>query len=321
MKTILQLLSVVFLLTACSQEAPKPPLKIGINFWPGYAHAFIAEKQGLFKKYGVEVELVFKSEMTETTKLYKDRKLDGIFAVLPDVIMFNAEKIPTQVVYVVDYSDGGDLIIGSAELKSLADLKGKTVSFEGINTFSHLLVIKLLEKAGIKEGEFKSANLPVAEVLAALEAGKIDAGHVYSDVTTEALQKGYKILGKAGDIPGIITDVLAFNDNVIKNRPDDVQAVIKACLEANKFLEAFPDKALTIMAKAENTTKEIMKMGLADIHSLDLAENVAALQTGGTLSDVSQEVMNFYLEKGQLPRMINLDKILNERFIQNLAKK
>ncbi|RKZ42528.1 MAG: hypothetical protein DRQ49_01590 [Gammaproteobacteria bacterium] len=204
MKMILamRLLCIVFLLTACTQEVPKQPLKIGINFWPGYAHAFIAEKQGLFKKYGAEVELVFKSEMTEMTQLYKDGKLDGVFSVLSDVIMFNAKELPTQIVYIADYSDIGDSIIGLPEFQSLADLKGKTVSFEGINTFSHLLVVKLLKKAGVKEGEFQSANLSASKVLAALEAGDIDAGHTYSDTRIEALKKGYKMLGKAGDILG-----------------------------------------------------------------------------------------------------------------------
>jgi len=312
----LRILCVIFLLTACVQEAPKPPLKIGINLWPGYAHAFIAEKQSLFKKYGAAVELVFKSEMTEMTQLYKDRKLDGVFSVLSDVIMFNAEELPTQVVYVADYSDIGDSIIGLPELESLADLKGKTVSFEGINTFSHLLVVKLLERAGVKEGEFQSANLSASKVLAALEAGEIDAGHTYSDTRIKALKKGYKMLGKAGDIPGIITDVLAFNTDVITNRPDDVRAIVKACLEAKDFLYAHPDEALTIMAQAENTSKEVMKMGVADVHHLDLAENVAALKTGGTLFHISQEVINFYLEKGQLPQMVDLDKILDGRFVQ-----
>jgi len=39
-----------------------------------------------------------------------------------------------------------------------------------------LLVVKLLKKAGVKEGEFQSANLSASKVLAALEAGDIDAG-------------------------------------------------------------------------------------------------------------------------------------------------
>jgi NitT/TauT family transport system substrate-binding protein len=46
--------------------------------------------------------------------------------------------------------------IGQSTLNSLSDLKGKKISFEGINSFSHLLVQKLLEKAEIKEGEFQS---------------------------------------------------------------------------------------------------------------------------------------------------------------------
>jgi len=192
--------------------------------------------------------------------------------------MLNANGIPTRVVYITNYSDTGDVIVGRSEFNSIKDLKGKTISFEGIGTFSQMLLLSLLQKAGIQEGEFNTANLPAPRVLEALEAGKIDAGHTWEPTVSQAIEKGYKILGKAGGIPGIITDILAFHADVIKNRPQEVQGFVKAMLEAQLFLDSNPEEALTIMAQAENMSKAEMKAGISGVHFLNLQENRAAMQ-------------------------------------------
>jgi NitT/TauT family transport system substrate-binding protein len=51
----------ILALTGCeSKPAQKEPIKISINVWPGYAHAYIAQEKGFFKKNNVEVELILK---------------------------------------------------------------------------------------------------------------------------------------------------------------------------------------------------------------------------------------------------------------------
>jgi NitT/TauT family transport system substrate-binding protein len=126
---------IIFMTPGCTAVEEKGPVKISINVWPGYAHAFIAQEKGFFEKNDVDVKLILKKNISESAELYKNGEADGFFDVWTDVVMINSEGIPTQVVYVADYSDSGDVIIGRPELKSLFDLKGKTVSFEGVNTF------------------------------------------------------------------------------------------------------------------------------------------------------------------------------------------
>jgi len=323
-KTILFSLGFLFLLLlgywllieSENTTTPEPPLKIGINIWPGYAHAFVAQQKDFFDQQGVKVELILKSEISEVSELYKKGELDGMFNVFTDIIMLNADGFPTRVVYVADYSDSGDVIIGRPEFQTLHDLKGKTISFEGVDTFSHMLVLSLLEQAGIQEGEFQAVNLFVHRVLDALEAGEIDAGHTWEPTTSQAVEKGYKILAKAGDIPGIITDVLAFRANVIKERPDDIQGVVKALLEAREFLYTQPEEALTIMAKANRMSKAEMELGVRGIHYPDGSENMAAMQPGGTLFKSGQIAADFYLRSGQLFEKPDFETLIDARFVQ-----
>jgi len=296
----------------------KKPLKIAINVWPGTAHAFISKEKGFFRKNNVDVELILKKDITESTQLYKDNEVDGVFNVFPDIIVMNAQGIHAKVVYVADYSDTGDVIIGKPNFRFLADLKGRKVSFEGINTFSHLFVLKALEKAGLKESEVQFEVIRAMDVLNSLEKGTIDAGHTWEPITSRALQKGYKILAKAGDIPGIITDVLAFNAKVVKERPDDIQRIVKSILEARDFIYSNREEALEIMSKAEGMSKEEMEEGIKGVHHPDLKENIEAIKKSKdtkSLHGSGEIIIDFYLKKGQLSRTLDINALIEPRFL------
>ena len=326
MKKVVLLLAVVaitFTAASCSKTKKKRAIKISINIWPGYAHAFIAQEKGLFEKNGVEVELVLKKDITESAELYKHDEVDGFFDVFADVIVIDSEGVPTTVVYVADYSDTGDVIIGRGEFSSLAEMKGKTVSFEGVNTFSHMFVLKALEKAGLRESEVRFENIPAHDVLTALEEGKVDAGHTWEPTKSQALKKGYKILGKAGDVPGIITDVLAFNAEIIKERPDDIQRIVKSMLEARDFVYTNRDEALEIMSKAEGVGKEEMDRGINGVHQPDLKENIKAMRKSKKTTSLygsGECIAEFYLNRGQLSHVPNFDEIIEAKFVNELAK-
>lgn len=314
-------LLIIILISGCAKKEQRP-IKISINVWPGYAHAFIAKEKGFFKKNNVDVELILKKNITESAELYKNGEVDGFFDVLADVIMFNSEGITTKVVYVSDYSDAGDVLIGRAEVKAIAGLKNRVVSFEGVNTFSHIFVLKTLEKAGLKEADVRFENIPALNVLTALEQRKIDAGHTWEPVTSQALKKGYIRLAKAGDIPGIISDVLAFNTKIIKERPDDIKRIIKSLAEAKAFVFSNKEEAMKIMAKAEEMSVGEMEGGFNDVRHLDLKENVEVMGKKGaaSLHSFGEGIADFYFKRGQLSKMPNIDEVIEPRFVNELVR-
>ena len=308
--------------TVSTKVEEKKPIKIGISVWQGYAHAFVAQKKGFFGKNNVSVELVFKKGIAESIELYKNGEVDGVFNVFADMILINLKGIPTKVVYVPSYSESGDVIIGKAEFNSIADLKGKTISFQGVNTFSNLFVLKALEKAEIKEAEVQFQEIPGMDVLNAMEEGKIDAGHTWEPVISEALKKGYKILCKASDTPGIITDVLAFNSKIIEERPDDVQHIVKSLLEAKDFINSNKDEAIDIMAKAEGVDRVEVQRGIdTEVHMLDLNENIEAMKKSENTASlyVSLKVItDFYVKRGLISEAQVTEGIIEPKFIEGI---
>ena len=308
--------------TASAKVEEKKPIKIGISIWQGYAHAFIAQEKGFFQKNNVSVELVFKKGVAESIELYKSGEVDGVFNVFADMILINSKGIPTKVVYVPSYSESGDVIIGRPEFNSLADLKGKTVSFQGVNTFSNLFVLKALEKAEIKESDVQFQDVPGTDVLNDMEAGKIDGGHTWEPVTSQALNKGYKILCKASDTPGVITDMLAFHAKIIEERPDDIQQIVKSLLEAKDFINSNKDEAIDIMAKAEGLDRAEIARGLkSDVHMLDLNENIEAMKQSENIASLYASlkvITDFYVKRGLISEAQVTEGIIEPKFIEGI---
>lgn len=305
------LLTVLLFLSSsvCSQS-----LKIAISHWPGYAVGFIAEKQGFFDKHRVEVELVVRPELVDIIKLYKEEKVEGTFLPFPDAIISNMENIPTQTVYLCDYSKTADLIMGRPEFKQLSDLKSKRVAFEGKNTFSHLFVVKMLERADIQENEFTGIDLLSSQVFNALETGQLDAGHIYGNAIHQALKKGYKVLAKAVEVPGLISDVLVFRTSIVEQRPREIQKVVSALVEAMEFLTTHPEKALTLIADLSKVPKTDIDGILKGLKLPNLQENIAALQAGG-LFRAGQHTMEFYLKRQTNLKFVDLKKVINPQFV------
>jgi NitT/TauT family transport system substrate-binding protein len=195
-----------------------------LTLWPPNFLAYIAQEKGIFEKNGVNVQLLFDKDYFNAVEQYDNDEADGITPVFSDAMIQDSNGVDTKVVYNIDSSQSGDAIV--SKLKNLTDLRGKKIGVEGINTFSHLFVLKALEKAGLGEGDVQFVNVAGPNTSAALDSGEIDAGHTYSPFLEEATTKGYHTLITAKENPGIIVSILAFHAGVVDQRPLDIRNIL-----------------------------------------------------------------------------------------------
>ena len=299
-------------------EVTNKPIRIAINEWPGYAHAFLAQEKGLFEKNGVDVILIFDRDYTASQQRYIDGEVDGVFEVLPDTMFRNTQGLPSKVVYLMDYSETGDVIIGS--VNSIEELKGQTIGVEGINTFSHIFALKTIESFGMSEGDVFFEIVLAQDVAKRLDDGTIQAGHTWEPTKSEAIEKGYNVLANAGDFPYLVTDVLVFDQNIIDERPDDIQKIVLSLFEAQEFQKINPDESARIMAEAENMALKSMLLGLDAVFMTDLDENFKVMDPSNdpTLKNAIDEIAKFYLERGQISYKPTFDELIESKFVNDL---
>ena len=309
-------------------NAANEPIKLGVKVWAPDFFSYLAQEKGFFDRNKVKVELTLVQDYQQILNNYANGNYDGMIPVYSDLIFQNSNGIHSRVVYAIDFSNTGDVIIGNVNSSSnsnttLADVKGKKISVEGINSFSHLFVLKALEKVGLGEGDVEFASVPAQNVTQEVEEGKIDAGHIYQPYTTEALKKGYQILFAAGSIPGTITDVLVFRSDVIQQRPQDIQAVIKSIIEAQSYYETHKPESLKIMSSKSGISEQEIKNGLESVTLPSLKENFVNVMNNKSheltsLYSSGKFISEFFLNRGQINEYPDFKQIIDPDFVNAL---
>jgi sulfonate transport system substrate-binding protein len=132
------------------------------------------------------------------------------------------------------------------EIKSVADLKGKTVGVSGIGVASHVLLDYMLRTHGVDPKDVKIVAVGISTLPPALEGGKIAAGMAgepffsrmvakgtaFSMGNMSSLKETQAILGGEYAFAGAIT-----RPDVIQKRPHVVQKVVNALVKASHFVQ------------------------------------------------------------------------------------
>jgi NitT/TauT family transport system substrate-binding protein len=304
-----------------AQTSNEKPLRISVGVWPPNFLVYVAQEKGYFEKNSVDVNLTLVQDYADTLRDYANREYDGIFVVYSDAIIQDSEGIDTKVVFNTDIAKNADPIMGS--LDNLTELKGKKIGIDGINSFSHYYILESLEKVGLGEGDVEFVNIPVQNMSDALKKGEIDAGHTYNPYTTDALKSGFKILSKGTIVPGVLTTVLAFHSDIVEQRPNDIQNIIKSLIEAKEDYEKNKEQDVEIMSVNTGVNKTDIINGLESAEVMDLDYNTQfsmnkLSDTTGSLYISGNSIADFFVERGVISEYPNFEDIVEPKFINEL---
>lgn len=276
--------------SSSSSAGAKPPLISGVNPWPGYSGHYVALQKGFFKEAGIDVQEVFFQSATESITSFLGGKVDIAWLTSGDTLQA-IEKDPTiRMIYVVDYSNGSDGIIGRG-IKSPADLKGKTIARENI-LFENVLLRAYLAKGGLTEEDVILKDLTAGDGAAAFASGKVDAAVTYEPWMTKAAKDGGGEVIFSTKDTNLIADMIATRQKVIEERQDDLQAYLKAVDKAVKLVNAGDAEAVKITAQKMGVTEAEAKEQIAGVKIFDIAMNK---DLGFNLSNSNNVLKNFEL--------------------------
>lgn len=298
-------------------------IRVGFPLWVPDLLAFVAQDKGFFKKNNVDVNLTLIPKYNDAINAYTNRDYDGIFAVYSDFIIQQSEGIDTKVVYGVDYSNTADAIVGIGN--SLLDVKGKNISIVGINTFSHYFVLRALDKVGLTEGDVQFVNMPFQNVTTALQKRQILAGHTYAPFISDAIKKGFKVLYTGAEVPIPLTDVIAFHSDIVQQRPQDIQNIVKSMAEAKADYDKNKEQDISIMAIRSGLSRDQINEGINNVNLLGLGSNVQNSMNKTSINITSMyisgnKIAKFYSERGVISEYPNIDDFVDPQFVNTLFK-
>ncbi|MCL4515651.1 MAG: ABC transporter substrate-binding protein [Firmicutes bacterium] len=298
---------------------PADAIKISLPTWSGYAPLLLAKEKGYFEKHGANVEFVVIQGLAERKQALAANRIQGMATALDVHVTLAAAGIPIKVVVAMDHSSGGDGILAKPGIKSLADLKGKTVAFMQGST-SHLFFLTALEKSGVPEDAVKAVDMTAGDAGAAFVAGKVDAAVTWEPWLSKAEKEGAgKVLVSTRDFPGLIVDSLAFRADTVKQNPEAIKGIVAAWYEAIEFWKAHPDEANAIMARALNWSVAEFAETLPGLSFYDKAANLAFFGTPkapGAIYATAKRAADFYYNKKVIDRKPDINEMIDAAFLK-----
>ncbi|MEO8603979.1 MAG: ABC transporter substrate-binding protein [bacterium] len=300
------------------------PLKIGYSDWPGFTAWEIAKVNGLFKKHGVDVELVWFPIYTDSLTALNTGQLDCNLQTWNDAMAPLAEGVALKTVLILDNSFGNDALLAKPGINSVKELKGKTIATE-LGTCDQFLMLKALGSAGLTEKDVKYTNLTVPDAAAAFIAGKVDAAVIWQPWVSQIQREGKgKVLFSSADIPGLIPDIVLCQSKVVDSRPEDMQKLVAVWLDIIQFLKTDEDAAVAIMAKVVEQPPDAYKAFMPGTRFFDLDMNLKSFENkpnDTTLYGSAKSISEFLVGAGQLKEVPNYAAAIDPKFVQAAAKK
>jgi len=264
-------------------------VRFAINVWAGWGPIIYANngfKPGKLWKTpsgkDFKVELVLIDDPIAMRDAYAAGNLHVGWATLDMLPLFleglrKDSRVMPRVFQQVDWSNGGDGIVVREAIKTMSDLRGKTVVLAQ-NSPSHYFVLNALINAGVQPAEVQFKFTQDAfQAAAAFNADKSLAGVVSwaPDIYNLEKVKGNRMMVNTSTANKLIADVWFARADFAKDNADVVEGITRGIFDAMIDLKAqdAKQKVAKLMAAGYSIPESDALGMLGDAHSTNYAEN------------------------------------------------
>jgi len=264
-------------------------VRFAINVWAGWAPIIYANngfKPGkVWKTPGgkdFKVELTLIDDPVAMRDAYAAGNVHIGWGTLDMVPLFmealrKDSRVMPRIYQQIDWSNGGDGIVVRENVKTVADLRGKTIVLAQ-NSPSHFFALNALINGGVQPAEvnFKFTQ-DAFQAAAAFNADKKMAGVVSwsPDIYNLAKVKGNRMLVNTGTANKLIADVWFARADFAKDNPDIIEGLMRGIFDGMEALKEQPNKASAakLMAAGYSIPESDALSMQGDAHSTNWAEN------------------------------------------------
>jgi ABC-type nitrate/sulfonate/bicarbonate transport system substrate-binding protein/outer membrane protein OmpA-like peptidoglycan-associated protein len=313
-------------------------VRFAINVWAGWAPIIYANnglKAGKVWKTpsgkDFKVELVLIDDPIAMRDAFAAGNVHIGWATLDMVPLFmeglrKDSRVMPRIYQQVDWSNGGDGIVVRDAIKTMNDLRGKTVVLAQ-NSPSHYFLLNALINGGVQPAEvnFKFTQ-DAFQAAAAFNADKNLAGVVSwaPDIYNLEKVKGNKIIVTTATANKLIADVWFARADFAKDNPDVMEGIVRGIFDGMQDLKAqdAKQKVSKLMGAAYSIPEGDALGMLGDAHSTNYAENREFFlnQNNPTNFERTWNTAYFLYKKiNAVSQQTPFDQVMDFSIIQKLA--
>jgi ABC-type nitrate/sulfonate/bicarbonate transport system substrate-binding protein len=216
------------------------------------SNVWVAKEQGLFKKYGLEVEPIFlRGGQLATLALAAG---DPPIVNIGTVVQANLTGYNLVLVAAVE-NNYDQILFARPGITKLEQLKGKRFGISGFGAATHYATIILMRHMNFDPKDLTLLpSGPDAERIAAMAAGKIDASLFTSSAAAPARKAGFFELLQIADLGVEVQgNGFATSRDYVKSNRDVVKNALRGFVEAIYYIYANKKEAQRVFAKYMRT--------------------------------------------------------------------
>jgi NitT/TauT family transport system substrate-binding protein len=313
-------------------------LRFSYNVWAGWLpviaanHGTKANKESIFfKKYGFRVEMVLMDDPVAARDAYAAGDVPTLWGTVDMMVLFAPELVrdsrtAPRVMQQIDWSNGGDGIVVRSSIRSVSNLKGKTITLAQ-NSPSEYYLTSLLLSAGLVPADIKAKYTATAfEAATAFVADKsVDACVSWAPDIYKIPERvaGTRVLSSTADANKLIADVYAVRADFVRDRPEIVEGLVAGIFEGMDFVKENPDAACKWMADAFGMKVEEVKGMRNDAHPTNFPENVQFFLNSSNPTNLERTWKNAsyaYRTLGRINAPVAFDQVMDFSIIQKLQQ-
>jgi NitT/TauT family transport system substrate-binding protein len=335
---LLALVALLLALSGCGPRASKHarrrgPLRVSYSHWAGYFPPLIAKEKGFFAQQGVDVEPVFARDVYAAMSDFTAGEVDMMPWPLLDIVHIFAQEPDSRVVLWSGSTAGADFVMAQPEIKKVADLKGKRVAGR-LGTLGEMFIGEMLARNGLAIDDVTLIDTSSdTDVVEFLRNRTVEAGYTWEPHATEAKKHGARELFSSQQIPLLFSDFMLVRGSVLRERPEDVRAFIRAWFQAVEYWQAHVKEGNEIIAKAMNVAVEevtlegYQQFSLADVQRMFAPRNdptspivFAPGDAPTSLLELADKHIDFLVQDGQLGHRPDVRKMFDSSFLPPAAE-
>ena len=206
---------------------------------------FMAKQESLFKKYGLDVELIHIPSSSRAIQAILAGEIAISFMDGSNAAQANLKGANLTLIAGATNRQVFSLM-AKPEIKKITELKGKKIGITRIGSSTHTSALYALGSAGLKPADVQLLPLvEVPNIFTALSAGQVDAGVVSPPTNVRAKRAGFvELMNIAKEGPEFVSVAVGTSRTYIKANEDVVRRVVRSYAEGIQVFKSNKAAAL-----------------------------------------------------------------------------
>jgi NitT/TauT family transport system substrate-binding protein len=314
-------------LSACGGSATPTSTKytgtihISSSTWTGYAIIYLANAKGIWKNHGLDVNFKTVEDPNDRFIAMAAGRLEGMATTVDTFARQQSAGVPAVEIFPIDASVGGDGILASKSIKTVADLKGKTIAVNQ-GSVSEFFLAQVLKANGLSLTDVKELNMKSGEAGAAFVANRVDVAVTWEPWLSKAKARAdSQVLVSSKQYPDLIVDSFGFRKEFVQKYPDTVKEFMRAYYDAYDWMQKNMAEATKIIGEAVGETAADVTADLSTIAMYDLKTGKTIMGTSsahGKIYDTAKSAADFWKALGKVDTVMNVNDAFDPSFINSL---